>query len=443
MSQGPNKKQKTNPADKQDHIVMVHMEGGEAYCLCQACIDRRKKRDAVVHMEGEEAYCLCQACRQRRIQIDDTVQFLESSSKHNNYEPGTPMRHYAPATARAATRRSTTVTPEKQHQARNPQVSPLTLMRYGKPTPHGDSLAAEIKRLSLTVPFECASYHQASALDSTSFCAVAPTGNNQSLRSFDENGIHLEGVTNNANQFFSPTIIQSFLQPMIDTGVYNLSHGGIFAIRDGTTHEQRKLDTNGKYAFLFSPIMLKDKKPSLLNAANKYEMIDTPQGRKYNRSFYRDNVETKFMKNPPGQTFSSLEMGGYLHEWQIFQDFVTEHQLGMNFMMSHGPAINQNMLLLSLKQKYVHVFLGNMESDLMEKARLSGFLPVFLIKNAYLQKSAKFGINGYQVSTMDMSPKSYLLLVAFYKGNIENDTLEIITLTNQDKQFMVLPSSRT
>ena len=111
--------------------------------------------------------------------------------------------------------------------------------------------------------------------------------------------------------------------------------------------------------------------------------------------------------------------------------------------MSHGPAINQNMLLLSLKQVYVHVFLGNMESDIMEKARLAGFLPVFLIKNAYLQRSAKFGLNGYQVSTMDMHPKSFLLLVAFYKGKLENDTLEIITLTNKEKQFMVLPNSKS
>jgi hypothetical protein len=250
-------------------------------------------------------------------------------------------------------------------------------------------------------------------------------------------------VTSDANQFFSPTIVQSFLQPMIDTGVYTLSHGGNFAVRDGSTHEQRSLQTNGKYAFLFSPIMLKDKKPSLLNAANKYEMIETPKGKKYNRSFYRDNVETKFFtNNATGQTFSTLEIGAYVHEWQVFKDFLTDHQLGMTFMMSHGPAINQNMLLLSLKQKYVHVFLGNMESDLMEKARLAGFLPVFLIKNALLQKTAKFRVNGYQVSTMDMHPKSYLLLVAFYKGKEANGTLEIITLTNDKKQFMVLANTR-
>ena len=77
-----------------------------------------------------------------------------------------------------------------------------------------------------------------------------------------------------------------------------------------------------------------------------------------------------------------------------------------------------------------------MESELVAKARLSGFQPLFLLKNAIVYPTDHFGLNGYQITTIDTKPKSYLALVGFCKGKGNN--LQIITLRDEEDNFMVL-----
>ena len=79
-----------------------------------------------------------------------------------------------------------------------------------------------------------------------------------------------------------------------------------------------------------------------------------------------------------------------------------------------------------------------MKSDLVVKARMAGYFPLFLMKNCLLQKSAAFGKNGWQFSSMDKRPKSYLALVAFYKGKEEDGTLSVITLSNKNDELLTL-----
>lgn len=138
----------------------------------------------------------------------------------------------------------------------------------------------------------------------------------------------------------------------------------------------------------------------------------------------------------------SLDLAAFLPDWSIAQPFKDSHSDAMKYMASNGPVFeNSSCFYLSLKQEYVHVFLRNMETDLVAKARLCGFKPLFLLKNAIIQATSNFGLNGQQVTTIDILPKSYLCLVGFFKG--KGDNLQIITLKNQSNKFMVIANRIT
>jgi hypothetical protein len=82
-----------------------------------------------------------------------------------------------------------------------------------------------------------------------------------------------------------------------------------------------------------------------------------------------------------------------------------------------------------------------MQSELVGAARRAGFFPVFALKNAIIQKSPKFGLNGYQLSTINLQPKSYLAMIGFVKGAAPN--LQFITLTNSQNKVMVIANRNT
>ena len=82
------------------------------------------------------------------------------------------------------------------------------------------------------------------------------------------------------------------------------------------------------------------------------------------------------------------------------------------------------------------MFLRSMSSELVAKARLAGFQPLFLLKNAIVQKTDHFGLHGHQITTINVRPKSYLAMVGFFRGSGEN--LQLITLTNEENHFLVL-----
>ena len=114
------------------------------------------------------------------------------------------------------------------------------------------------------------------------------------------------------------------------------------------------------------------------------------------------------------------------------------HGLGSMKMMGPMARNRNNVCLMTLKNSYCFVFLNQMESDLVGRARLAGFHTLWLIKNCLLQKSESFGLNGYQFSTLDKQPKSYLHLVGFHKGSVEGGDLRIIPLTNSSNEFLRL-----
>ena len=154
-------------------------------------------------------------------------------------------------------------------------------------------------------------------------------------------------------------------------------------------------------------------------------------------TFWSDNVDIKLSKFK-NTFFRSIELAGYIPSWTVSEYYQNDHTDAMKWMRnSKGPVFNINdSYYLSLKQEYATVFTRNMESPLMAKARLAGFNPLFLLKNAIIQETHLFGLNGHQVTTIDIKPKSYLALVAFYKGSGKD--LQIITLTNESNNVMVI-----
>jgi hypothetical protein len=83
----------------------------------------------------------------------------------------------------------------------------------------------------------------------------------------------------------------------------------------------------------------------------------------------------------------------------------------------------------------------SVEMELMARARLLNFLPLYCLKNCIIQETNRFGLNNYQLSTMDKAPKSYLVLVAFYRGS--GDSLEVIPIVNSARQFLALHNGAT
>jgi hypothetical protein len=182
--------------------------------------------------------------------------------------------------------------------------------------------------------------------------------------------------------------------------------------------------------------MVGNKKLSLLNRCNKPEFASSPSAPKaYNFTYWRDNLDIKRFKG--GDYFSTLELGAFLPPWTIAETFSQEHDDAMHWMATHCAAFpDKNTLYLSLKQEYATVFLKNMESPLVAKARVAGFRPLFLMKNAIVTETQQFGLNGHQLTSINVKPKSYLALVGFFKGN--NSNLQLITLKNEEQNFMVL-----
>ena len=112
----------------------------------------------------------------------------------------------------------------------------------------------------------------------------------------------------------------------------------------------------------------------------------------------------------------------------------------MEWMAQHSAAfLNKQAFFSFMKQEYATVFLKSMESELVAKARLAGFQTLFLLKNAIIQDTTHFGLHVHQITTINISPKSYLAMVGFYKGY--GDDLQLITLQNKEQNFLVLANS--
>jgi len=395
-------------------IVVVHMPGSYD-CVCNACNIARETLEGV----PPETF----------LHPTDST-FQEGAFANALSVPDTPTQNAQP---------SMFVTPPTVHQNQQPFFH---LYTYGSSTSSdGHRLSTELTTAASHMRFVEASFHAKDTPGSAASVHSSANNRNQNLvdmaiGEYEDIGVDMSGVVTSVSQVFSPTVVDALLLPMESIGVHYLSTAADFSPVDEKNGNLRVIDKNHKGCFFFTPLMLKDKNISLINNNNKSEFFTSLDGKRhYNKTFWKDNVDIKTFKK--GGHFITLDMAAFLPDWTVAQPFLDSHTDAMKWMASHGPVFqNSSCFYLSLKQEYVHVFIRNMETELVAKARLCGFKPLFLLKNAICQQTSHYGLNGQQITTINIQPKSYLCLVGFFKG--KGDSLQIITLKNQRDNFMVI-----
>jgi hypothetical protein len=250
-------------------------------------------------------------------------------------------------------------------------------------------------------------------------------------------GLDVSRAVAGAGTFISPYVQQCFLPAMRAISMPNVACLADFVLNSeevGMTFKK-----NPKKHVIFTPLMVNGHQLSKVNSRLETEIFlnyNTGQ-RCYNTNFWKAQLDQK--KTVGGGNFFTLDVGMYIPLWCIPKERREEHLRVMKFCQEQGPMLfnSTQVNLLTLKNAYCHVFLGQMESPLVGAAILNGWRPLWMLKNCFLQKT-EYGIRGYQFSTLDKSPKSFMTLIGFFKGSEENHDLKIITLENHNHQFLAI-----
>jgi hypothetical protein len=253
----------------------------------------------------------------------------------------------------------------------------------------------------------------------------------------------LQGVYGQVNVYdiMSPVVALCLQTPIQTIGIGTLSLADDFAPFSKHSAMGRALNMNHHGNICFTPISLRDKKPCLFNLHNHLEIDGNG---KYNPSFWTDQKVVRKSTQTRTGIFKSIEFGALVPTWLVPVSQLDGHNAAFSWMKQYGPACqagSANVYYLSLKEEYCTVFERNMSSPLMKTAREANWLPLFLLKQCIVQKTTHFGINNFQISSVDTTPKSYLCLAAFYKG--DGDDLKLITLTDAQSSFIVVGDTIT
>lgn len=395
-----------------------------------------------VHVPNDPA-CFCLSCQQlQQLDQEDPNPVLVSPPREERIVRAATV---APAAAAAAPVQPPVSARRSNDNPVQDRILPLSqcvqYRHYGAESDGRDALALTQKLARLeNISLEPANGHARRVVNTWD----APEDNhvvsalaNGALRELAGIGMNVASVRVGINDLFSPVVASCFVSALSNIGIHRLSHAGNIAPRDETRDNARAFANNYKANFLFVPLMTTEKKLSTLNCCNAAEFYYNDAGDKFtNPSYWEDSVS---IRRFGGRSFSSIEIGAFIPDWTIPDAVLQDHQLAMTWLAENGPVFsNGQAFYLSLKQEYVTVFIRNMQSPLVACARKAGFFPVFAAKNIIVQKTENFGINGAQMTTINMQPRSYLALVGFAKGN--KDNLQIVTIKNDNNELMVLPN---
>lgn len=258
-----------------------------------------------------------------------------------------------------------------------------------------------------------------------------------SLRDMRAAGVDTDQVLLGMSQFLSPVVQTSLMGPIMSIGVYNID--SMANVLRQSKNGGTEVASNSKVSVLFIPIMVRNKHFSLYNNKNQNEFYYVQGEKKYYKNFWSDQLEIKNKANNGG-TFSNIDIGMFQPKWSIPEDQLQDHEEALTWMRANGPVVpgSKDLVILNLKETYAYIFLIAMKSSLVIQARLAGYQPVFLLKNALIQRSYNFGVNGYQFSSLDKRPKSYLALVGFSKGTTKDNDFSLITLTNRRNELLTI-----
>ena len=262
------------------------------------------------------------------------------------------------------------------------------------------------------------------------------------LQSLRDLGIDSEVVQRQTGDFLSQPVITCFLSTLRQINMTKLS-----SFADMVKQNRRGenvMAINAKLNFLFTPVMINPPNVSLLNknAEPEFWKVNGTNEMRFNFNFWKGNLETKQKRNST-QVFSSLDVGLVMPDWILHSEQLEMHKASMQFLFQNGPMCKGGVMQLSLRNYYATLFLQIMNSPLTIRARSMGYQPLLLIKNCLLQKNERFGLHGCQLSTIDLKPKSYVSLAGYFRGNMKDRNLHIITMTNRDNNLLVEKKSNS
>ena len=439
--------QMNNPCKKKkvghNMLVLAHMHNNPA-CICPRCVAAAEAREWNQILESNPELLHFDNDDQVLVADDDdgSLQAEQPPPPPNNRfafvrpPPSTPRR--TPAAAPPAATATPAVTPDRpKNPANAPIGGVLVPVSFG-----AASSAAQLRTFTQQLPQSITSVRFVGASNhSTDVVGPIAAANPFAQSAIDELeslGINSDSVLKNTTEIFSQVVHLCLLAPMRHLGVNHLSTAADFCPVNESAENKRMINQNHKGSFFFVPLMIQNKTVSLINSRNEAEFFHQHNQKICNRKFWEASLDIK--RKSTGGFFKTLELGALMPEWTVAECFKHQHQDAMQWMASNAAVLpNKSTMLLSLKQECATVFLRNMQSELVAKARLAGFQPLFLIKNAIVQKTGRFGINGHQISTINLQPKSCLALVAFFRGS--GDDLQIITLKNEEEEFMVIDNN--
>lgn len=147
-------------------------------------------------------------------------------------------------------------------------------------------------------------------------------------------------------------------------------------------------------------------------------------------------MQRRQLHQSPGR-FEFINIGMFIPDWVVPSNSFTEHQAAMRQLTSLGGMAADNVAVLSLKGSYAWTFVNSMKSPLVGYARAAGYSPLYVLKNCLLQKN-KFHASKAAFSTINLKPKSYLVLVGFWKNNGPNQQPSIVSMTNSERELLML-----
>ena len=166
------------------------------------------------------------------------------------------------------------------------------------------------------------------------------------------------------------------------------------------------------------------------NRSNLVEfMLNTGTGQKVvNPRFWKEQMMF-FGGGPNGRPLTNLiELAAKIPEWALRENQLSDHYEAMDQWDNFGAGLGGGFFKLVLYGKYAHVFVNFMNSMLVQKGRLSGFYPLFLMRNCINQKSG-YGTRNHQFASIDKGAKSSLILLGFFRmANEDVNTLELVSL---------------
>lgn len=421
----------------------------------------RDPRSALVpvHMPGN-AHCICPDCQQVQEELAfwraaDAAWEQQSAQQDTTNFGGTGVAGGASASASASAPASTAAfaTAPPPPPAQSPAYRPSNVA--GTPQRRSPSCAvvfnnfgvADAEVVSLKQSLVAAARHSGLIIRAASHSngqlrsrvnpptqAQAETIKERHRASGDDD--LYEDAETDIHTIFSPVVNSCLQVPMSKIGCNGIMDGSFFCpFNEKSGGPTRTIALGIKANILFSPVGLLGGRISLYN---KFGNLEFDHDGTYNPSYWTDMKETRNRRSPPG-LFTSVEIGAVIPDFVVPHGAWQSHKDAFDHMNQYGPALGNEknqVLLLSLKQIYVMCFERYMSSPLMAAARQADWKPLFLLKTCIVTASDRFGVNGYQVTTVDKHPKSYMLLAAFYKG--KGDNVRIITLTDEANNFMVL-----